>query len=84
MWTLDLDAVPIMGRGVICLKQRMRPISEAIGEIFATPGEEYPFKALLKFGGAIYERGVMSEAEGKRLVTKTFDLIEACFKRRYS
>jgi hypothetical protein len=27
-------------------------MSEAIGEIFATPGEEYPFKALLKFGSA--------------------------------
>jgi hypothetical protein len=59
-------------------------MSEAVGEIFATPGAEYPFKALLKFGGAIYERGVISEAEGKSLITKTFDLIEACFKRRYS
>ena len=55
-------------------------MSEAIGEIFATPGEEHPFKALLKFGGAIYESGVMSEAEGKSLITKTFDLIEAGFK----
>jgi hypothetical protein len=56
-------------------------MAEAIGEVIATPGEEYPFMALLKFGGKFFQRGVMSEADGKSHITEMFDAIEAIAKR---
>ena len=55
-----------------------------VASFIATPGDNYPFKALLKFGGETYECGAMSEAEGKSFITETFDVIEAISKPRYS
>jgi hypothetical protein len=47
-------------------------VGEIVGDVVATPGDEFRFKAVFTFGGETYQHGVATEADDFSLIKELF------------